>query len=59
MVFIHAIHSTMSVWSILVVAFRYKGLAVQTIILFIISIPFLCSDVFRADKSSKLGRLKG
>lgn len=59
MVFIHAMHSTMSVWSILVVAFRYKGLAVQTIILFIISIPFLCSDVFRADKSSKLGRLKG
>lgn len=58
MVFIHGMHSTMSVWSILVVAFRYKGLAVQTIILFLISIPFLCSSVFRSDKSSNLKNLK-
>jgi len=58
-VLIHGMHNAMSVWSILVVAFRYKGLVVQTIILFIISIPFLCSSVFREDKSSKFVRLKG
>ncbi len=47
MVLIHGLHTAMSAWGLFVIAFGYKGLVVQTIILLLISIPFLRSDVFR------------
>lgn len=58
MVLIHAMHSTLSGWGVFAIAFGYKGLAIQTVILFIISIPFLRSNVFKEDKSSNLESIK-
>lgn len=57
MVLIHGLHTAMSAWGLFVIAFGYKGLAVQTIILLLISIPFLRSDVFRQNKSGNLENL--
>lgn len=58
MVLIHAMNNTLSGWGILIIAFGYKGLAIQTIILFVISIPFLRSNVFKEEKNSNLESLK-
>ena len=58
MVLIHGLHTVMSAWGLFVIAFGYKGLAVQTIILLLISIPFLRSSVFRENKSGHLETLK-
>ena len=51
MVLIHAIHNLMSIWSIFIIAFRYKGLVVQTIILLIISLLILKMSAFSGNKS--------
>ena len=51
MVLIHAMHNLMNIWNIFTIAFRYKGLVVQTIILLIISLLILKMSAFSGNKS--------